>query len=512
MLKRRAVLAPVLALSAAAVVACSAGSTATQVGRISDSGVVVAATTAPATLDFTSTGGAAIPQALMGNVYETLVRVDDDGHVIPGLATSWETSADGLTYLFHLREDVTFSNGAAFTAESAVFSIAHVQDSWTNGLKAQMDVVSGARAVDTHLLEVTLTRPSHRWLWSMATLTGAMMTPTGVADLATDPVGTGPYEVERFVPGESVSFSARPDYWGQPAAEEEAAIRYYTDATSSVNALLTGDVDLVYGMQAPQQLDTLPEHFGVEVGTTNGEVLLSMNNDAAPFDDPRVRLAVAHAIDREAVSEVVWEGLAVDTGGAPVPPTDPWFTGVNYAPHDPARARTLLREAGYDENNRPQVEFTVPSRPYAENISELVFSQLREVGFDITLSSSEFPAVWLNEVMGAADYQMSVIAHVEPRDIPTLFGDPTGYLRFDSPTVRELLTDADTAATPEQQTGLMIAAVEEIMAQLGSLTLVNMPNIVLTAPGVSGVDATVITDSIDLSTITKQDDTGEGDA
>lgn len=487
-------------IAAATLTSCSAGSTATQVGRLDDDAIVVA-TTAPVTsLDFTSTGGAAIPQALMSNVYETLVVIDDDGEVAPHLAASWEVSDDGRTYVFELRDDVRFSNGDRFTAETAAFSIGNVQRNWTNGLKAQMDVVDEARAVDTHTLEVVLHRPSNRWLWSMATLTGAMMTPSAVDSLATDAVGTGPFVIDRFVAGESLSYTARDDYWGSPA-QEDAALRFYSDATSSVNGLRTGDVDVVYGMQAPELLDTLPDRFDVEVGTTNGEVLLSMNNAAAPFDDPRVRRAVAHAIDREAMSRVVYEGLATDTGGAPVPPTDPWFTGEDYAPFDPEKARALLREAGYDDGHRPHVEFKVPSRAYTENISELVFSQLRDVGFVVELTSSEFPAVWLGEVMGAADYQMSVIAHVEPRDIPTLFGTPEAYLRYDNPDVRAELTRADTAGTPEQEEAHMVAAVEQIMADTGALTLVNMPNIVLTAPGIDGVEATAPTDELRLAPI-----------
>ncbi len=500
MILRKALACAVGAVSVTALAGCSAGSTATQIGREPGSGLVVAASIAPSSLDFTAAGGAAIPQALMGNVYETLVTIGEDGQIQPGLASSWEVSDDGLTYTFQLREGVTFSNGDAFTAETAAFSVTNVLENWTNGLKSQMAAVASARAVDTHVLEVTLDHPSSRWLWSMATLTGAMMTPGGMDELATNPVGTGPYTVERFVPGSSVSYSARQDYWAQPA-DHDASIRYYADATSSVNALRTGDVDVVFGMQAPELLDTLPDEFGVEVGTTNGEVLLSMNNAAAPFDDVRVRRAVAHAIDRQAVSDVVWQGLAVDTGGAPVPPTDPWYTGENYAPYDPELARELLREAGYSEEHRPEVTITVPSRPYTENVSELVFSQLRDVGFDIKLETAEFPAVWLSQVMGAADYQMSVISHAEARDIPTLFGTPEGYLRFDSQTVRDDLAAADSAGSPEEQTAAMESAVAHIMDEAGALTLVNFPNIVLTAPGVTGVQPTAVTDTIDLRTI-----------
>ena len=495
MLIRRVVLACTVVL-ALALPACSAGSTATQVGRVDD-GVVVGTVAAPASLDFTSTGGAAIPQALMANVYETLVRIDEDGEIVPHLATGWDVSDDRLTYTFHLRDGVTFSNGEEFTAETAAFSIDYVQNEWTNGLKSQMDPVAQARAVDPLTLEVTLAHPSNEWLWSMGTLTGAMMTPTGTQTLATDPIGTGPYTVERFAVGESVSYSARADYWGEPA-DGDAAIRYFSDAVGSVNALRSGDVDVVWSLQAPELLDTLPEEFGVEVGTTNGELLLSMNNDAAPFDDVRVRQAVAYGVDREAVSQVVYEGLATDTGGAPVPPTDPWFTGRDYYSHDPERARRLLREAGYSEDDRPQVTMKIPSLPYAETAAELLFSELRQIGFDVSLVSSEFPAVWLSEVMGSADYQMSLIAHVEPRDVPVLFGDLDHYLRFDSEPVREHLARADSG---DDQVGHMRRAVDEIMAEAGSLTLVNTPNIVLTAPGVTGVEANVVTDALPLAEI-----------
>lgn len=480
------------------VSACSAGSTATQVGRVAGQGTLVLGTTGvPASLDFTTTGGAAIPQALMSNVYEGLVRIDAAGDVVPHLATSWDVTDGATVYTFHLREGVTFSDGSPFNAESAKFSIEYVQQSWTNGLRAQMDVVSGVEALDEHTLRVTLARPSHHWLWSMGTLTGAMMTPTGVDRLATTPVGTGPYLLGRFAVGESISFTRNPDYWGEPA-KENAAIRYFADATSAVNALRSGDIDLVWAMQAPELLDTLPEDYNVEVGTTNGEVLISMNNRRAPFDDPDVRRAVLHAVDREAVNQVVWEGLATDTGAAPVPPTDPWFTGEDFAPFDPDLARELL------DGRTPAITISLPSLPYAQNISELLYSQLRDVGFEVTLETVEFPAVWLAEVMTSKNYEMSIIAHVEARDIPALFGNPDYYLGYDSEPVRAALLAADTAVTVEEQVDHMEEAVATIMSDAGALTVFNLPNIVVTSPGVTGVTPTVVTDALALAGMEKQ--------
>ena len=448
--------------------------------------VVVAASGAPAGLDFTTTGGAAAPQALVGNVYETLVRIDASGAPVPHLAERVER--DGGTFTFHLRDGVTFANGKPFTADDAAFSIHYVQNEWTNGLKAQMDPVTGVEVVNERTLRVTVeggTAAEDAWLWSMGTLTGAMMTPAGVDKLATAPLGTGPYTVKRFDVGEAIEFDAREDYWGGDVARD-GLIRYFDDPVSAVNALRVGDADVVWGMQAPQLIDTLPEDIRVEVGTTNGEVLLSMNNTRAPFDDPNVRRAVAYAVDRAAVNEVVYNGLATDTGGAPVPPTDPWYPGRDFYPFDPDKARELL--AG----RTPEITITVPNRPYAQEASELLYSQLRDVGFRVRLETVEFPAVWLNQVLKGHDYQASLVAHVEPRDVPMLFGNPDYYLGYDNAVVRERIAAGD-----------MAGAVEQIMDDAAALTLANAPNIVLYAPGVSGLDPNVVTDSLPLNEVEK---------
>lgn len=479
---RRRIASTVLAASGALF---GASACATDDGVPARDSVVVATQAAPASLDFTSTGGAAVPQAMMSNVYETLVRIDDTGTPQPFLAESWEESADGTTYTFHLREDVTFSDGTPFTAGTAAFSIDYVKNHWTNGLKKQMDAVEEAHALDSHTLVVTLAAPDPDWLWSMGTLTGAMMAPASINRLATDPLGTGPYRVSSFRVGESIAFHARPDYWGGPV-KSDAAIRYFDDSTAAVNALRTGDADVVWAMQAPQLLDALPEDITVDIGTTNGEVLFSMNNNRAPFDDPDVRRAAAYAIDRDAINAVVYNGLATDTGGAPVPPTDPWYTGENFYPFDPDRARALL--AG----RTPEVTITVPNLAYAQTASELIYSQLADVGFRVRLETVEFPAVWLNDVLNRHDYQASLVAHVEPRDLGMLFGNPDYYLGYDSAAVRAALADGDREA-----------AVRTIMADAGALTLANAPNVVLYAPGVGGLNPNVVTDALELRRVKK---------
>lgn len=505
---RKAGSAVVASVSALVLAGCSAGHTANYARPGSTDAIVVAATSAASSLDFTNTGGSAAPGALLTDVYETLVRIDDDGAVVPHLATSWQVSDDRTEYIFQLRQGVNFSDGSPFTAETAAFSIGYVQTEWTNGLKSGMDVVAEAEALDDYTLRVQLKHPDSQWLWSMGTTIGAMMSPSGVDALATDPVGTGPLTVESFATGESIRFVPRQDYWGEPA-QSPVEVRYFSDAISSINALQSGQVDLVWAMQAPELLDALDEDINVDIGTTNGEIIFSMNNQAAPFDDPLVRRAAAFAIDRAAANEVVFSGHATDTAGAPVSPTDPWFDEVvrrtahnnsannsgGFYPHNPERARELLAESSYDGE---LVTLTVPSLPYATLLAELLYSQLREVGFQVAVETVEFPAVWLNQVHGAADYQASIIAHLEARDTEHMFGNPDYYLGYDNARVRELF---DAAGRSEDPAAEMSAAIAQIMDDAGALTIANLPNIVLSDPAISGIQPTMVTDAINLSSL-----------
>lgn len=485
---------------------CRAGHTAIADPDDSPAGsVTLAMTAAPASLDFTRDDGVAIPLVLMGNVYEGLVRITESGDLDPLLAEDWTVSDDRLVYTFTLRRGVTFSNGTPFNAQSAVFSIERVQsDAWTNGLAAGMDVVASATAEDTHVLRVELSEPSNQWLWSMGTLIGAMMAEDGVDELATNPVGTGPFTVERWAQGQSLQFAANEDYWGEPPASDAVTIQYFADATATTNALQAGDVDAVYDMQSPELTTVLErdEDLVIETGATSGTILLSMNNRVAPFDDLRVRRAVMYAMDRQAIIDTAWGGFGEDSGGAPAPPTDPWYVESSRYPHDPEEARKLLREA---EQEDVHITFKVPTRPYAQQISEIVVAQLREVGITATIQSVEFPALWLDEVFGRHDYQMSVIEHAEARDIPVLFGGPEYYLGFDDEETQELLAQADREP-PERQVELMRAAVERIVDQAASDTLFIFPNIVVRRRGLEGLPADRPTDELRLSGATVQEE------
>jgi peptide/nickel transport system substrate-binding protein len=483
-----------------ALSACSAGSTATEPVDADTSSITVALTGEPTNLDFTTTAGAAIPQALMANVYEGLVQLDQEGEIQPLLAESWEISDDRTTYTFKLQEGVTFSNGEAFTAEDVKFSLERVKsDAWASSLKAKMNVVDSVNVLSDTEVEVVLARPSNAWLFDMTSLVGAMFDPSGVDDLANVAIGTGPFSIEAWNRGESIDLAAREDYWGEAPQVETATLRYFADAIATTNALRSGDVDVVYNMQAPELLSSFEgdDAFQVLEGTSNGEIVLSMNNDVAPFDDVRVRKAVMHAIDRQAVIDTAWSGYGTMVGAA-VPPTDPYYEDLNDVyPYDPDAARALLAEAGMENLD---ITFTVPTRPYATAVSEIVVSQLAEVGINATIESAEFPAVWLDTVFTQQDYQMSVVLAVESRDFLAMFNNPDYYLGYDNSKIEGPAAEADAADEAGYVEGMQ-EVVRTVTDDAAADVLFLFPNIVVAKAEVDNVPANSVTEALDLTSI-----------
>lgn len=480
---------------------CSAGSTAGG-GTPATKTLTVGFVAEPANLDFTRTDGAAIPQALLVNVYEGLVRLDQSGAIVPLLAKSWTISDDRLRYTFELVDNATFAGGEPFTADDVVFSIERVSKEWTTSLKAKLDVVDQVRKLGDHSVEVTLKKSSNSWLYSMATRVGAMFSRTGVDDLANSPIGTGPYRFVEWKRGDSITLEANPDYWGAKPGLDRVVLRYFRDASALNNALLSGGIDVISAVLTPESLGQFADtaRFQVIEGTSTGEVVLSMNNAKPPFDDVRVRRAVRYAINHQELLDTAWAGRGELIGGM-VPPSDPWYEDLTgLFPYDPAKAKSLLAEAGAEEL---KVRFRIANLPYATAAAQVVKSQLAQVGISADIEPLEFPARWLDQVFTKADYELSIINHVEPRDIVAVFGNPKYYPRYDNIEVRELFAEAD-AGTEEEQTATMRRAAKIISEDAAADFLFLFPNLMVATTDVRGLPQNVVSESFDLTGLTKQ--------
>ncbi|AGP61068.1 ABC transporter substrate-binding protein [Streptomyces rapamycinicus] len=475
---------------------CSAGSTASG-GSAGKNSLSIGLTAEPANFDFTKTAGNAIPQALLYNVYQNLVKLDQSGKIRPQLATSWSLSKDRRTYTFQLVKNATFSNGARFTAEDAKFSIERVPSDWTVAQKSQMDVVDTARAVSPTELKVTLKKPSNDWLYRMTTRVGAMFSRTGVSKLATEPVGTGPYVVKRWNRGDSITLARRAGYWGREPHFKSVTLKYFKDPTALNNALLTGTINVINDMQSPDtlfQFQNNPKYKVIE-GSTNAEVVLSLNNSSGPMRNRKARQAVRYAIDHKALMDTCWGGRGKLIGSM-VPPTDPWYQNLtNQYPYNRDKAKKLLKESG--EAGRT-LRLRVPTLPYAIGCGTVVKSQLEQAGFKVKLDQLEFPATWLSTVFKNADYDMSIIGHLEPRDMQTVFGGKGYYTGYDSPEFRALLKKADQGTKKDQIT-YMRAAARLLSKDAAADWLFLLPMLTVADKDITGLPVNYVSESMDLT-------------
>lgn len=498
----------VLVATTLAIAGCSSsssndGSSGEGGGTFEGDTVTLGLVAEPASLDFTSTDGAAIPQLLLDNVYETLVTVDENGEFQPGLATSWTISDDRLTYTFTLTDEAAFTNGQPFTADDAKFSIERVKTAWTTKLKSQMDVVESVTVNSPTELVVKLSQPSNSWLFNMTTRIGAMFSQTGVDDLANTPVGTGPYTFDSWQRGDQITLERNDDYWGDAPHFKTVVWKYFKDATSMNNAMLGGNIDVVTTVQAPEALDQFtdgPKADGFQVieGTTNGEVVLSFNQTQGPLADVKVRQAIRYGIDHQKLLENCWAGKG-ELIGSLVPPTDPWYEDrTGDFPYDEAKAKQLLAEAGLPN---PTLRLRIPSLPYAQSCGPEVQSQLSKIGIDVQIDTLEFPAAWIKTVMTDKDFDMSIVAHVEPRDMPALFANPAYYTSYDSAQVQQLITEADSG-TEEEQVSKMKEAAKVISQDAAADFLFLIPNLIVAKNGIDGLPKNLIGESLRVYELT----------
>lgn len=460
----------------------------------------VGATLEPTGLDPSTVSGAGTNYVLLYNVYETLVRLDENNDLRPLLAREWSVSEDNLTYTFLLDPDAEFSSGDPVDADAVVASIerARTGEDITSLVRAGVAPIASVEASDEHTVVVTLDSVSHQWLYDMSGPAGIIYDPAGIETLNTQPAGSGPYTFEEWDTGSSITLATNPDYWGTGPRVDGVVFRYYADPNAMNTAMVSGQLDVISNLTIPDAIDLFSDEsrFKVGHGLTHGEVVLGFNHTNEALSDVRVRQAINHAIDRQAIIDTVWGGEGVLLGSM-VPPMDPWFDEdlVDRYEHDPARASELLAEAGHESGLT--LRLRVPTVPYGPKTARLITSQLQAVGITVVTEELEF-AAWLEEVFTAHDYDMTIVAHVEPRDFG-MFANPDYYWRYDNPDYAALLEQADTAPTEDERVELMADAMEMLADDAAADWLFLLPNIVITTTEVSGIPANAASLSIDMT-------------
>jgi peptide/nickel transport system substrate-binding protein len=395
----------------------------------------------PTGLDPTVASAAAIGEIVHYNIFEGLTKIAMDGAVTPLLAESWTMSPDGKAYTFKLKKGIRFSDGAACDAAAVKFSFerARAPGSTNKAKKAVFDNIASITAHDPLTVILTLNNADSTLPFRMGENTAVILHPKTAATAATKPVGTGPYTVESWNKGSSVTLVKWPGY--RDAAKvrlNKVVFRFINEPAAQVAALLAGDIDGMPRFGAPQALKQFQgdKRFTVEIGSTAGKGLLAINNRKKPFDDVRVRRAIAHAIDRKAFIDGSQEGLGKPIGSHFTPTDIGYLDLTGMYPYNPEKAKALLKDAGV--TTPLNVTLTLPPPQYARKGGEIIAAQLAKVGIVAKIENVEW-AQWLSGPF-KGNFDLTIINHVEPLDYATAYADPNYYFGYDSSTYRGLVS------------------------------------------------------------------------
>jgi peptide/nickel transport system substrate-binding protein len=348
-------------------------------------------------------------------IYETLVKLDTQGGIKPGLALSWERQ-DLRTWIFHLRPGVQFQDGSAFDAAAAQFSLRRATK--LRGGWQQLEMVL-IEVVDTLTLSIRTARPFAPLPVYLAYINYAMVSPLAARRLGVDftlhPVGTGPFVLKEYVPGQRATLVRNEKYWGTKPRIVRVEFTVIPDSLTRVMALESGQIDLMRAVPLPE-IPRLRRKKTITVLTGPGRHMhhLAFNRAASPFqcafDDVRVRRALNYAIDRQAIVDVVLNGAGEPATG-PVPLWVPAGVRIKGYPHDPAQARRLLAEAGWRPGAlKLRYIFSPGWLPQNTMLAELLQAQLREVGIELRLEPMEFGGADRAEKVGETDLRHRGIA------------------------------------------------------------------------------------------------------
>lgn len=344
------------------------------------------------------------------NMFEQLVAGSPTEEIIPALATEWMPISD-TEWEFTLREGVLFHDGTPFTAADVAFSIERTREgSGPITFASRVENIEEVEIIDDHTIRIHTSQPVptllndlvNVFIVSQAAAEGATVEDFDSGEAT---IGTGPYRFMSYTPGEVVELTAFDDYWGGDVAWENVTVRTIPDASAREVALMAGDVDVIeYPAVTSLQrmidnpainVTSIDSQAGTYIGfDQDGEAMgVSGTNGENPFLDPRVREAVALAIDRDLLVEQALDNTAVPAS-QPVPRgVFGHSEAVSVSPYDPQRARELLAEAGYPDGFSTLLTVADDRVPEARRVGTAVAAMLARIGLEIDLEVVPY-TVW----------------------------------------------------------------------------------------------------------------------
>ena len=437
---------------------------------------------------------------IMRQIYDPLVWQPEGGVFVPGLATRWETSPDGLEYTFWLRDDVVFHDGEKFDAEAVKATFERMVDPATRSLQvARLGPYERSEVIDEYTIKVVLSEPFNVFMSNLSEVALAPASPTAPArlgdDYANNPVATGPFRVQGWPDDNTVVLERNPDYaWGPefwnnrgPAYLDTITYKFVEESATRLITLETGEADII---DAPPAQDIArlraSGRYQVDGFVVPGmPQILNVNITVPPTDELAVRRAIIHAVDREALADLLFFGENPPGQGPLSSGSWAYWPGVaDMYPYDFEEAERLLDEAGWVMNQRTgirerdgvplRIRHVTSTGGDNQKVSEFFQGSLLEIGIDWVVDIMQYEATVVR--YAANDFEAARLAYalIDPHDAFFLAyhssqidgGGQFNRTRIADPMVDDLIARGEAATDPEERRAIYRELQELVMDQV----------------------------------------------
>jgi peptide/nickel transport system substrate-binding protein len=380
---------------------------------------------------------------VLENVFDTLVEPDENLEMRPALAQAWEVSPDQLTWTFQLRDGVRFHDGSPLTAQDVVYSYRRIMDEKLSNVD-KFSAVADVSAPAEDTVRIQVRQPTPNLLTNLGGFKGmAIVSRANVESgrIATHPVGTGPFAFASQRSGDSITLTANADYWGGAPRVPGVTFQFISEPSTALSALQAGEIDWTDAIPT-QRVSQLADDDSIHLAVTpsNDYWYLALNEARAPWDDVRVRRAIAYAIDRDAIVAATSYGTAVANQLA-IPEGNPWYIRYDAYRYDIEEAKRLLAEAG---TAPVDMDMLVTSEyPATVTAAQVIADNLKPLGITVNIRTVDM-ATWLDEQNnGNFDMlMMGWLGNIDPDDFYYAqhhTGGSSNAQKFSDPEVDRLL-------------------------------------------------------------------------
>ncbi|WFE76625.1 ABC transporter substrate-binding protein [Roseinatronobacter sp. S2] len=480
----------------AALVAMSITGPALAQSDAINSPFVVAINHEPDTLDPSIGVNTVISRPTLENIVEPIVALDAEGNLVPGVA-DFSYSDDGTVLTFTIRDGVTFHNGMPLTADDLIFSHERMAER-SPIYQSRLRNFDRVEKLDERTVQFVFTSADVTYLppRNLSVLSKAYYDEAGEAEFVANPVGTGPYKLVSYTPGQSMEMEAFEEYHGGAPDVKNVRFVFVQEDSTRVAMLRTGEADMILNVPFTERNALARDGFKIEevAVTPTVSVQFTMNNPDVPWHDVRVRRAVAHAIDADGIVDGLFEG--VPKRHAAFGPNEIGFDPeLEHYAYDPERAKALLAEAGYPDGFEMPLIWWRGENAGIRETAEVVSIYLRQVGIRTNVSSLDVPDFVAKIRAAKGEGSSEAWVGITPTPLAEYF-DPTIALAFtfwsQSPFAQwqndefdALVAQAVQTVDPETRAPLVIEATRILYADVPQIPLWNNVSVYAMKPGIS---------------------------